>query len=412
MARILLSAYACEPARGSEPSVGWSWATELARLGHEVTVITRAANQAAIEKEAQRPSQHLRFVYYELPPSLQRLRHYSGGKPLYYVLWQCFAVQRIRELFPALPFDVVQHVTYVSTRYPSFMGGLGLPFWFGPVSGGERVPRRLRTAFSRKQRFRERLRDLSNFLVQFDPLLRRTFRQAARILVTHDTLALVPRRWRHKSSARLAIGLPALALLDGHRRPDGESRELRLLYVGRLLHWKGVDIALRTVSRMRQRHPAISFTIVGDGPARSQLCKLGRELGLDGLVRWVKWLPQRSLASYYRESDLLLFPSLRDSGGMVVLESLAHGLPVVCTDLGGPGLIINSTCGRAIATQGRTPDQLASAMADALLDIVSVPNRMESLSLGARVRARDFSFEKLVRSLYPLPEAAPAATPS
>ena len=56
MSRILLSAYACEPGKGSEPEVGWLWATELADAGHEVWVITREANRHAIEMELAQPA--------------------------------------------------------------------------------------------------------------------------------------------------------------------------------------------------------------------------------------------------------------------------------------------------------------------------------------------------------------------
>jgi len=285
MARVLLSAYACEPGRGSEPGVGWNWATELARLGHQVTVITRAANQPAIEQEVQRPDQHLTFLYFDLPPWIQRCRSCPGGKPFYYILWQWFAVQWIRRLFPTLPFDVVHHVTYVSARYPSFMGSLGIPFCFGPVSGGEAVPPRLRAGFSGGQRRREWLRDISNSLVALDPLMRRTFRQAGRILVTRDTLALIPQPWRYKSAVTLAIGLPEHHSVPVRRQPTRCAHDLRLLYVGRLLEWKGVDIALHAIAQARQSYPGIRFTIVGDGPAKCRLAALSRKLGLEAIVR-------------------------------------------------------------------------------------------------------------------------------
>jgi glycosyltransferase involved in cell wall biosynthesis len=370
-------------------------------LGHPVTVITRAVNRRAIEQEAPRLTRTISFVYYDLPPWIQRWRSRPGGKALYYVLWQWFVVRRIRQLFPRLPFDVVQHVTYVSARYPSFMAALGIPFWFGPVSGGEVVPLLLRAGFSAGQRRREWLRDISNFLVALDPFMRRTFRQAERILVTRDTLALVPRRWRHKCTVQLAIGLSEHNLPGHNCQAKPSARDLCLLYVGRLLEWKGVDIALHAVNRVKRSHPDIRFTIVGEGPAKGRLAALSRELGLQAIVHWVGWQPQNALVEHYSATDVLLFPSLRDSGGMVVLEALAHGVPVVCTDLGGPGLIVDPTCGRAIATAGRSPELLASDMAAALLEIVTVPNMLESLSYGARVRAREFNFQALVRSVYP-----------
>src|SRR5271165_413242 len=151
MARILLSAYACEPGRGSEPGVGWAWATELARQGHQVSVITRAANRARIEGEPRLPSGPS-FIYYDLPSWAQSVRRLPGGRHLYYVLWQWFAAYALRRCFTTLPFDLVQHVTYVSLRYPSFMGSLGLPFYFGPLSGGEAVPPTLRSGFSPGER--------------------------------------------------------------------------------------------------------------------------------------------------------------------------------------------------------------------------------------------------------------------
>jgi glycosyltransferase involved in cell wall biosynthesis len=383
--------------------VGWGCAVELARMGHEVSVITRLANQRAIEANPESRQQALRFFYYDLPGWITRWRKLPGGKAIYYALWQLFVVGRVRQLFPALPFDRVQHVTYVSVRYPSFMGSLGIPFWFGPVSGGEAVPPLLRARFSLVQRCREWLRDVSNFLIAVDPLMRRTFRQAERILVTRDTLSLIPARWRDKCTVHLAVGLSEKSSPHGRRKAVGGSAGLQLLFVGRLLHWKGVDIALRVLDQVISVYPDAIITIIGEGPAESKLKRLILKLHLEHRVRWLGSLPHESLAGHYGAADLLLFPSLRDSGGMVVLEALAHGLPVVCADLGGPGVMIDSTCGRVVPTFGRTPDQLVRDFSEAILDIVARPSLLDSLAAGAIERAQQFDFANLVRSVHPAP---------
>jgi glycosyltransferase involved in cell wall biosynthesis len=410
MARILLSAYACEPGRGSEPAVGWSWATELARQGHQVTVVTRTANRLAIARENRPQSSGTSFIFYDLPRWVQRLRRWPGGKRAYYVLWQWFAARTLRRRFLSLPFDAAQHVTYVSVRYPSFMGSLGIPFYFGPVSGGEAVPQRLRRGSSAAECCREWLRDISNRLVCVDPLMRRTFRQATRILVTPDTLPLLPRHVLHKTAQTLAIGLPSRAPVNSAAliRPRG----LRLLYVGRLLQWKGIDIALRAVSLARQKCSEVSFTIVGDGPDRARLERLCRQLQLENAVHWAGWLPQAKVALCYRGADALLFPSLRDSGGMVVLEALAHGVPVLCTDLGGPGLIVNSSCGRRLATEARTRAELAGAFGEAILELAPSASLLHSLRHGAKLRARDFTFAALVQSVYSGPVTSAMENPA
>jgi glycosyltransferase involved in cell wall biosynthesis len=403
VARILLSAYACEPGRGSEPGVGWTWATELARIGHEVTVITRADNRRTIESNTQHRWLNLTFLYYDLPTWVQRWRRLPGGKRLYYVLWQWFAVRYLRHLFSALPFDAVHHVTYVSTRYPSFMGSLGIPLLFGPVSGGEGIPPRLRSGLSAGARFQEWLRHLSNFLVPFDPLMRHTFRRAERILVTRDTLELIPRRWRHKCNVQLAIGLSEPYLSTAKCDQERSPHSPRLLYVGRLLEWKGLAIALRAVCDIQQSYPGLRFVIAGQGPARARLVRLSNNLGLSDVVLWAGQLTQTTLEEYYRGADVLLFPSLRDSGGMAVLEALAHGVPVLCTDLGGPGLIVNETCGCAIATAGQNQEQLAGKFAAALREILDPPGRRDSLTTWARARARLFDFHHVARRVHPPP---------
>lgn len=411
MARILLSAYACEPGRGSEPALGWGWATELVRAGHQVWALTRADNRPAIERDALAADPNLHFVYFDLAPWAQRCRK-SFGKILYYVLWQWCAARYIRKRFPALPFDVVQHVTYASGRYPSFMASLGIPFYFGPVSGGETVPRGMRSSFSVAQRCREWLRDLSNFVVPHDPVMRWVFQRADKLLVTPDTLSLVPPRWRDKCHTQLAIALTSEYLHHDYVPTTHGGIEYRLLYVGRLLEWKGIDLALQAVSQLRQSQAGTRFTVVGDGPASRRLHKMAKELGLSEIVEWVRWVPHNRVQHYFRTADVFLFPSLRDSGGMAVLEAMAHGLPVVCTDLGGPGVIVNQYCGRVVATAHKSRAQLVSGLAEALQEIVTTPALHDSLAAGASARARQFRFENLVTSLHQpvaLPSAAPTA---
>jgi glycosyltransferase involved in cell wall biosynthesis len=400
LARILLSAYACEPGRGSEPALGWGWATELARSGHQVWVLTRADNRSTIERDALASHPNLNFLYFDLSPAVQRLRNGFGKIP-YYGLWQWCAVRYIRQLFPTLPFDLVQHVTYASGRYPSFMASLGIPFYFGPVSGGETVPRCIRSSFSVAQQCREWLRDLSNSFVPRDPLMRWVFERADRLFVTRDTLPLVPPRWRHKCHTQLAIALTS-EYLNYVVAPTVQSdNRCRLLYVGRLLEWKGLDLALHSVCQLKESHPGICFTVVGDGPASTRLHSLAEELGLSEIVEWVRQVPHEQVREYYRSASVFLFPSLRDSGGMAVLEAMAHGVPVVCTDLGGPGVIVNQSCGRVVSTARKNWEQLVSGLFDALREIVGTPALRDLLSAGASVRAGEFTFESLVASLHP-----------
>ena len=77
MENILISAYGCEPDKGSEPGAGWNWAVEVAKR-HKVTVLTRANNRCSIEKELQvNPRPNMSFIYYDLPESIKKYKSFT-----------------------------------------------------------------------------------------------------------------------------------------------------------------------------------------------------------------------------------------------------------------------------------------------------------------------------------------------
>src|SRR3954451_23843350 len=88
--RVLLSAYACEPGKGSEPGAGWLWALAAARSA-EVWVLTRANNRTAIEADPAGTLPSLHFVYLDLPPSVLRWKRDGQWVRMYYLLWQFLA---------------------------------------------------------------------------------------------------------------------------------------------------------------------------------------------------------------------------------------------------------------------------------------------------------------------------------
>jgi glycosyltransferase involved in cell wall biosynthesis len=116
---------------------------------------------------------------------------------------------------------------------------------------------------------------------------------------------------------------------------------VELLFVGRLIHLKRVDVAIETVSRLRHDGIDASLTVVGDGVDLARLIRLSEELGLSDVVNFVGWTddPGR-LREYYRRAFALLLPSEIEAFGMVVLEAMAAGTPVVRTaPIGGIDLL-------------------------------------------------------------------------
>jgi glycosyltransferase involved in cell wall biosynthesis len=396
--KVLLSAYACEPGKGSEPGMGWHWAVEIARLGHEVHILTRANNVPACERGlASLSGLRLSVHGYDLPRWARWWKEGQRGVRLYYVLWQWGALRRAQALNRAQRFDLVHHITFAVWRHPSFMGRLGIPFVFGPVGGGEDTPRALRQSLPLRAKIVEVLRAAANRLAALDPLLLSTLRRASLVLYkTTDTLAHIPRRFHAKCICIQDVATDK----DGVAQSPAFSSGPNVLFSGRLLYWKGVHLALRALAQVRTQLPDARLTIVGDGRDRPWLQNLARELGLESAVDWRGLLAHPEVLRIYATHTAFVFPSLHDSGGTVVMESLAQGLPVVCLDLGGPGAILPAQCGVKIPAHGRTEEQVVADLAAAMIRLATDAELHATLAANALEAARRMTWSALAADAY------------
>jgi glycosyltransferase involved in cell wall biosynthesis len=172
-----------------------------------------------------------------------------------------------------------------------------------------------------------------------------------------------------------------------------ESGPFRLISIGNLLHWKGFELGLRAFAQFIARFPASEYWIVGDGPERKRLEKLARKLGAAGSLTFWSALPRSQVLEKIAECDVLLHPSLHDSGGWVCLEAMAAGRPVVCLNLGGPALQVTRDTG--IKVLSTSPQQVVRDLADAFYKLASDPELRARLSSGARKRVEEhFGWDK------------------
>lgn len=401
--KVLLSAFACEPGMGSEFDVGWNWAVSLTRAGHDVVVLTRSQSRKAIERALVGVNDAPRFAYFDVAKPLRWQKR--GPLHLHAIIWQWLAAEFARSLHRHEQFDRVHHVTYAGVRAPSFMGRLGIPFIFGPVGGGESAPWRLRHGYGLLTAILEMARDAANLMVRVSPIMKSTFENASQIYVTSpETLALIPRRYRSKTHIELAIGIESLA--DGCPAPLAPAKRegLRVLYTGRFVDYKGMAMGLRGFVRLAQKDPASRLTMVGTGPSKGRWQRLARSLNIERRIDWVGWQPGNSMHEVYARHDVLLFPSLHDSGGLVALEAMRHGLPVICLKLGGPSALVNETCGHVVDPAGKGVVDIAAELGETMVLLTDEGVRCK-LSEGARARCAEFSWSRKVSRLYGSPAA-------
>ena len=351
--KILVFAYACEPGQGSEPAVGWMWSQMLTGLG-EVWVITRANNREAIEAAAAPDGVH--FVYVDLPAWARFWKRGRRGLNLYYLLWQIAAFRRARKLMKETSFDLAWHLTIANVWMGSVAPLTNLPAVFGPVGGGVSPPWRLANVLGVRGLAHEVARSIVRSLARYLNLLARlTWRRSDLILVQNGET----KRWLPAAHRKKTAVLPN-PMVEWASREDagGERWERTALYAGELIPLKGVALAIQTIVHL----PQWKLIICGRGRDDARLRRLAEKLGVLDRIEFRGWVPHEELMSLMGCASVLLFPSLHDEGGFVVVEALHMGLPVVCLDRGGPPELGGTP------VQASSPGATARALADAVED--------------------------------------------
>ena len=126
---------------------------------------------------------------------------------------------------------------------------------------------------------------------------------------------------------------------------------------------------------------------------------IAKRMDVNDHIRWLEWVKQSDLASFYSDHDVFVFPSLHDSGGLVVIEAMANYLPVICLDLGGPATSVNNHCGIVVETIGKNPGDVVDGLYRAMKEIVLDTEKRERLSRGAYERAKEFTWPSLTSSV-------------
>jgi len=200
----------------------------------------------------------------------------------------------------------------------------------------------------------------------------------------------------------IPTGLPADRYVPGDGRRFRERFSIAadrplLLYVGRVAHEKNIEFLLHSFVALRRSCPGALLAIAGEGPAREHLRAQVLRLGIAQEVLFIGYLDrERTLADCYSAADVFVFASRTETQGLVLLEALAQGRPVVSTSHLGTASILQPGCGARVA-----PDR-PDAFAQAVLDVLDDPARAARLSSQARSYAQGWSSALMARRLAQL----------
>ena len=279
-------------------------------------------------------------------------------------------------------YDVVHRLTPLTPTMPSKLATrckkIDVPFVLGPLNGGVPWPK----GFDDRRRAEKEWLSYIRSAFKLLPGYRSTRRDASAILIASgDTLEQMPDSCRER-----CIYIPENGI-DPERfgllRERGAELPMRCVFLGRLVPYKGADLLIKATAEAMKRGE-LTIKIVGEGPQRSEIEQLVKELGVEGHVELCGWVAHTDVQRVLADSDFMAVPSIREFGGGVVLEAMALGLPAVVVDYGGPAELVTDTTGVRVPI-GK-PDAIIVGFRDAVAHFAKDPAHIDQLGKAAKAR--------------------------
>lgn len=340
--QMFVSAYACDPRKGSEPGTGWAMARIAAMNFEHVYLLTREVNASEVRGSLEQLRIHnVEVIGLDGSQGWLWLKSNApAGKYIYYIRWQQLVARKLRKI--TRPEDIIQHATYASDWLPSAVNFLPRRRWiWGPVGGQVKVRPSLWRYLGFRGGFSELLRLGST------GLLRSTFgvsaaRAAEVVLAQNSEVATWARRF-----ARDVRVTPNPVVPDLTPTWNG-SRSSTVVGAGRLLDWKGWSIVLRALVLCPSE---IKLRIFGTGRDQPRLRRLAVRLGIEHRVDFAGSVDQEALFLEIASSRCFVSASMRDSAGWSVAEALAIGAPVIGLDVAGIGTLLRISERPSVSTR-------------------------------------------------------------
>ena len=288
-------------------------------------------------------------------------------------------------LVPQKAIDVVHQPIPISPKQPTAIDNVGVPVVIGPLNGDINYPAAFKHMESATVRlsvaFGRGLSAMANKLIPGKL-------HAKILLVSNERTARALPKGVQGKVVRLvanAVDLSTWAVAparDPHAAP-------RFCFLGRLVDFKMIDILLEAFAPIAKEFNA-RLDIIGEGDQRPKLEALTAKLGIGANVNFAGWMKYKESAALMAMSDAMVFPSLREPGGAVVMEAMAVGLPVIAADWGGPADYVGTEAeGAGMLIPPDTRETFIAGLTAGMRKLAESPTLRREMSEKARQRAVD-----------------------
>ena len=371
MIRVAQLVYDCIPDAGSDPGIGWHAVVAASGAGFDVHAITKESNRDDIEAAPPLPNVQWHFI--DVPETIGPLTTgRTVGDTVHLFRWLRVARRLCRSLAARGEIELTNFVTFSAFWMPVPLADLPVPHVFGPVGGGERVPRSL--TGTQRDRLAADFRQMIQTSFTRTPVWQELVRSPRTVVISAG---------RATTQRLLELGVEVFetgatgCLTDSLIRSLDQIQPIEepgttLVVSGRQLRWKGHDLAIAAMPEVLKDYPDARLEILGSGPEHDNLKQQALELGLS--ERQVLFRTKISREEERRRiagADAFLFPSRRDTGSTLIPLVQVLRVPIVAF---ATGAIPDSTGGHASLADSLGRGGAATGLAEAIIDALQMPS--------------------------------------
>jgi glycosyltransferase involved in cell wall biosynthesis len=408
--KILISAIACSPLSGSEPLHGWIACRALANVA-DLWLLVSGNHRADIEEAWRRGlvPENMQFEFVGTP-----IKFFQSRLAARFQSWKAYMdfnksiLPIAKEMHARIGFDLSHHVTYSTWRVGSPLWRLGIPFIWGPISGTEVFPlAKFGNILSPSATAFEIARILGGIYSRLTPEVGLCAKHAFHIFAAHREAVPQLSRLRGRADGISVLSYYAFSAENIARfaRPGFKERKgapLKILAGGNLEGRKGVAIALQGLAIAKKQGASFTYRITGSGPEHKHLEALAKQLGLENEVVIGRAFSREDYVNELKDSDLYLLPSLREGGGLTMMEAMLAGCVPIVAECGGPGTAVADGCGVRIPV--KSPQQMAEEIAAVVVrfdrDRALIPKMGAAAAASIAERYADHRFLMAIKAVY------------
>lgn len=318
----------------------------------------------------------------------------------YYRQWQNRTLGIAREIIKSNHIDVIHQLNMIGFREPGSLWQIkDIPFVWGPVGGYGWTTLKYLNGQPLQLKAKAIIKNLINYFQgRFYPLSNRAIKRADCVLAANSKVFdFISKNLRNDVILMNETGCYEKEIPLNDICCDTET--FNLLWVGKFDYRKQLELAIRTVSILKQVQSQVILNIVGDtnNAEYKRLSELVKSLGIENNIVWHGKIPNADVHQMMQKSDLFLFTSIDEGTPHVVLEAIQNNLPVICFDTCGQGDVVNEEVGIKIPL---TDSQQSPAdFAKEISSIIEDRTKLKKMRHNCAKRQTELSWDSKIREM-------------